>query len=65
MHYTLCSDNRITYTLIINDYSCNIHEYVDVMKVLPAEDCELKVNKTKPTVPQSHGGSTRSVQEVN
>ena len=63
MHYTLCSDNRITYTLIINDYSCNIHEYVDVMKLLPAEDCEVKVNKTEPN-PITRG-STRSVQEVN
>jgi hypothetical protein len=44
MHYILCSDNRITYTLIINDYSCNIHEYLDVMKVLHEEDCGVKVN---------------------
>ena len=33
MHYILCSDNRITYTLIINDYSCKCGlaiEYLDV-----------------------------------
>ena len=39
MHYILCSDNRITYTLIIYDYSCNIHEY-------RVEDCGVRVNHT-------------------
>jgi len=55
MHYILCSDNRITYTLIINDcyykgrLASNIHEYLDVMKVLRVEDWGVEVDESEPT----------------
>ena len=66
MHYTLCSDNRITYILIINDYSCkcrfarNIQEYLDVMEMLRVE-CGVEVDESEPTPITL----ARSVQQVN
>jgi hypothetical protein len=65
MHYILCSDNRITYTLIINDNSCKcrLARYLDVHEGARVEECGVKVGQSEPT-PITRG-LTHSVWEAN